>query len=161
MQRVPLSNLNLPLFSLSVPPLPLLSSRTVQRRRWTGTSAAPCATCSSPLPSWPSPTTRGKPTPRESVWSWGNRPAPLPWPALPMQVSYTADSAATARFAILTDKKPQSKCNESTFSPAPIFVVRCLPGEKAVFSSKHIFLSDIDLGTSSECFPVYQTCKPK
>lgn len=61
----------------SVPSLhhPIARCRTAPRRRWTGTSAAPCATCSSPRPSWPSLTTRARPTPRECVWSWGSRPA--------------------------------------------------------------------------------------
>ena len=79
------------LLHLPYPLLPLPSScRTVQRQRWTGTSAVPCVTCSSPLPSWPSPTTRAKPTPRESASCWGSRPTcPQPWPALPTQVSHT------------------------------------------------------------------------
>lgn len=88
-------------FSHNTPPAPsatlffyrlsLLSScRTVQRQRWTGTSAVPCVTCSSPLLLWPSPTTRAKPMPRESAWCWESSPTyPQPWPALQTQVPHT------------------------------------------------------------------------
>uniref|UniRef100_A0A3Q1FMC7 Zgc:171482 n=1 Tax=Acanthochromis polyacanthus TaxID=80966 RepID=A0A3Q1FMC7_9TELE len=63
------------------------SCRTVQRQKWTETSAVPCVTCSSPPPLWPSPTIRAKPMPRESVWCWGSHPPyPQPWPALQTQI---------------------------------------------------------------------------
>lgn len=115
-------HLSLPLFSFSHPlpspplwsiffshntsPLPsttlfyhlsfLSPCRTVQRQRWTGTSAVPCVTCSSPPPLWPSRTTRAKPTLRESVWCWGSRPTyPQPWPARQTQVSLTLSAWLT------------------------------------------------------------------
>lgn len=70
--------------------LSFLSCRTVQRQKWTGTSAVPCVTCSSPPQLWPSPTTREKLMPRESAWFWGSHPTyPQPWPAPQTQVSST------------------------------------------------------------------------
>lgn len=70
----PLSSLHHYFYHFNPSSSPSPSSRTVQKQKWTGTSAVPCATCSSPLPSWPSRTTRVKPTPRESAWCWGSQP---------------------------------------------------------------------------------------
>lgn len=62
-------------------------TQTVQRQKWTETSAVPCVTCSSHPPLWPSPTIRAKPMPRESAWCWGSHPPyPRPWPALQTQI---------------------------------------------------------------------------
>lgn len=48
------------------------TTQTAQRQKWTETSAAPCVTCSSPRPLWPSRTTRAKHMPKEFAWSWGS-----------------------------------------------------------------------------------------